>query len=204
MALREGLEEATASLTGVGSQLETLENQAHALRNHHGNAATSPGSTSPRAQNKPAIDSSTKPSMPRDPNREPEGIPEAIKGSPIKKQSLRREYEAAKLLAVAGYKVVQSPPTNSHGKNPDYLIEGRQWDCYSPSGNSLNTVRSAIRNKVSKNQAYSIILNLSDSKLTSNEIEERLARDPVTGLKEVKVIQDGQIHDLKLSPKGNQ
>jgi peptidoglycan hydrolase-like protein with peptidoglycan-binding domain len=47
------------------------------------------------------------------------------------KRSHQRENESADMLANAGYKVEQNP-TVSGTKKPDYLIEGRRFDCKAP------------------------------------------------------------------------
>ncbi|WP_218031493.1 CdiA C-terminal domain-containing protein [Paenibacillus kobensis] len=47
-------------------------------------------------------------------------------------RALERENEAAEILAKNGYKVEQNPNVPNTTKNPDYKIEGKIFDCYSP------------------------------------------------------------------------
>jgi hypothetical protein len=114
----------------------------------------------------------------------------------------------ATTLARRGYEIEQNPPTKPNGKNPDYRIEGHHWDCYTVRVDNVEQVRTRIKRKVNpkdgKVQAHRIVLNLDSgstgesTSITRGEIEQLLQRKPVTGLKEVKVIKDGQVHDLNL------
>jgi hypothetical protein len=62
-------------------------------------------------------------------------------------RALIRENEAADVLAKYGY-VVEQNPTMPGSKNPDYLIEGKIFDCYSPrEGTSVRNIGSTIAKK---------------------------------------------------------
>ncbi|MEV6302201.1 hypothetical protein AB0M02_22485 [Actinoplanes sp. NPDC051861] len=135
----------------------------------------------------------TTPSSPPDPARQPRG--DRTPAHPTKKihRPLRRENESADTLAAAGFDVEQNPPKKTNGKEPDYRIEGRYFDCYAPQGGNLNTIRDQISDKVKEDQAYRIILNLEDTPRTTDEIANMLQRKPVADLEEILVIQDGNI-----------
>ena len=108
-------------------------------------------------------------------------------------RSLRRENEAAQILARAGYNVIQNPPKLKNGANPDYLIEGQLFDCYAPATINDQTITGTIDKKVPR-QAERLVFNLADSLLTTAEIQAIVrghAKDPLSGnasLKQVLVI----------------
>jgi hypothetical protein len=137
------------------------------------------------------------PDLAPDPARRSGGPLTKLEGSAEKRQALHRENESAKALAAAGYDIEQNPPTTPNGKNPDYLIQGELWDCYSPTGTSSRTIHKAIYDKVGKNeedrQAKRIVLNLDGSTVNPAEIRSRLARSPIRGLREIKIVKDGAV-----------
>ena len=106
-------------------------------------------------------------------------------------RSLIRENEAAEILAKNGYKVEQNPKLPG-SKNPDYMIENKVFDCYSPKdGTSVRNIASNIAKKIDSGQTDRIILNLDDwhgSGGNINELINQLNTWPIVGLKEVKVI----------------
>ena len=106
-------------------------------------------------------------------------------------RSLMRENEAADTLSKNGYNVEQNP-TVPGSKNPDYLIEGKIFDCYAPQdGTNVRNIASNIAEKVDSGQADRIILNLDDWHGGGGNIDEiinQLNEWPIEGLKEVKVI----------------
>lgn len=79
---------------------------------------------------------------------------------------------------------------------PDRRINGEVADVYSPSGNSVLTIRDKISEKV-ENQAPNIVLNLTDSKLTVSEVAQFIQRTPVDGLKSLILIKDGKVTVIK-------
>ncbi|QSB04869.1 hypothetical protein [Natronoglycomyces albus] len=179
----EGLHEVLRTLTTISSDLEALEKRAHALIDHGITRSTSGSVPLPRS-----------PLFARGAARRGNSS-----GKVEKQRSLRRQSESANVLSTAGYDVDQSPPTNPAGKNPDFNIEGRDWDCYAPSSGKLATIRRKIRTKVKTEQADSIIVNLSDSEVSSLELQQKLRQDPVTGLREVKAIENGRVVDLDIT-----
>jgi hypothetical protein len=139
----------------------------------------------------------TRPRFAPDPDRRPSGPATELQGTAANKEDLRRENETAKVLAEAGYDIEQNPATTSNGKNPDYLIEGEVWDCYSPRGSSTRTIHTAIREKVGRGgedqQADRIILNLDACGASVAEIRARLERSPIRRLREIKIVKDGNV-----------
>ena len=131
----------------------------------------------------------TKPTGPK--NGAPSGNKSPETGS--SKRGHRRENEAADTLANGGYRVEQNPGTLPNGKNPDYKIEGKYFDCVSPTSNNIDQVRKGIADKVTEAQADRIIVNLDDSKFDPSDIADVLARKPKEGLQEVIVVKDGVI-----------
>lgn len=109
-----------------------------------------------------------------------------------KVRGLRFENEAARTLARAGYDIEQIPP---HKKlpTPDYLIEGRRFDCYSPTRLSARNISSEIEDKVRRKQTDRVIINLDtpDAQASVNDVLRQLQDYPLPGLVEAKVIAPG-------------
>jgi hypothetical protein len=81
------------------------------------------------------------------------------------------------------------------GKEPDYLIEGKYWDCYAPSRPSARNVASEIKeDKVQTEQATRIVLNLDDTPVTTIEMRQQLTDYPIPGLDEVLTIKRRHRH----------
>lgn len=104
-----------------------------------------------------------------------------------------RENQAADILAEKGYIVEQNPGMLPNGKNPDYKIEGRYFDCLSPKSNNIDQIRKGISRKVRSGQADRIVLNLDDSLFVPNDITEVLSRKPIKNLQEVIGIKGSRI-----------
>ncbi|WP_374966089.1 hypothetical protein [Lysinibacillus sp. RS5] len=121
----------------------------------------------------------------------------------------RRQNETADLFAKNGYDIEMLDEVdggNGYGKktesNPDYLIEGKPFDCYSPDENtSINNVSRTITKKT-KNQAERIVLNLDDYPAEKvNELKETLIRKAnpngdLKHLQELFIVKDGEITRL--------
>jgi uncharacterized protein YukE len=135
----------------------------------------------------------TQPTGKPGPGRRPRGRPTRADADKSNWQPHRRENESAVVLAEHGYDVEQNPPENVHGKNPDYRIEGKYFDCYAPSTDSLDTIRKRISTKVKTKQADRLVLNLDDCPRSMADIRGMLERKPVTGLQEILVIRGGEI-----------
>lgn len=108
------------------------------------------------------------------------------------KRGIQRENEAASALAREGYRVEQNPPSLPSGKNPDFRIEGRYFDCYAPTTDSASNIVKHINNEKLA-QADRIVLNLADSNVTRHELREAL-KYASPDLKEIILIErDGSI-----------
>jgi hypothetical protein len=127
------------------------------------------------------------------PGGKPGGRRTEVAGNKENRRGLQRENEAAEVLAGKGYDVEQNPGRLSNGKNPDFKIEGENFDCYSPKTPDIDTIRDTVSDKVRKGQAERIIINLSDSPLGIPEILDIFSRKPVPGLIELLIVEDGQI-----------
>ena len=113
------------------------------------------------------------------------------------RRSLHRENESADLLYAAGQSVEQSPKISGK-KNPDFRINGTLFDNYAPTTDSLRNIRGLIQQKINENQAKSIILNLRDTPVTVNEIDNYFLFYPVDGLEKLWIIDRwGEIHYLR-------
>jgi len=120
----------------------------------------------------------------------PTGTPEdpELQTSADRKRDVRRQNEAADVLARHGYRVEHIPklvPSDHLNpiKDPDYRIEGEIFDCYTPSKQRpLEKIRNTISGKVNDGQATRIILNLSETDFSVEEIRTMLTvRKPVNG-----------------------
>lgn len=143
-------------------------------------------------------DISVKPSHKPDKSAKPEGRRIVINYAdpdPDNIRALTRENEAADALARQGY-VVEQNPSVSGSKNPDYLIEGEIFDCYSPKGGTrARNIASGMQRKVDAGQTKRIILNLYDWLCSGGNIDDlikQLNDWPIEGLEEVKIINQFQ------------
>jgi len=104
-----------------------------------------------------------------------------------------RENDSADVLAHAGYRVEQNPVVPGP-KEPDYRIEGRLFDNYAPSTSRGRNIWELIRReKVAREQANRIILNLDDSSVTLQDLKRQFDDWPMPGLKEVIVVRGGRV-----------
>jgi hypothetical protein len=105
-------------------------------------AAGQPSAPSGRGTGSPTDEGLTEPSRPPDPTAVPEGEPEtAPRASRDVQESLDYQNRTALALARAGYRVRRLPNTGQ-GVNPDFEVEGRIFDCYSP--NRKTTAESVV------------------------------------------------------------
>ena len=108
------------------------------------------------------------------------------------RRALTRENETADTLAQNGYRVEQNPPPPGNGRNPDYLIEGEYFDCYSPQGATPpRNVWSVIReekmrvDEPGQAQADRFVLNLDDWSGDVASLRSQFAEWQIPNLKEV-------------------
>lgn len=194
--IKTGLDEIHGALSGITEALDQTRARAEALRGTGSSGSSSRRGAEPAARASPVGPSTTKPSHAPNPDRRPSGPPETEEGDARKVRGLRRQNEAAVLLATSGYEIQQSPPQRDNGRRPDFIIEGDYFDCYAPTSDNPKNVRSGIRDKVKKQQAARIVLDLNDSDLTAEALRSRLLRDPVHGLQEIKIVKDGVVTDF--------
>lgn len=113
----------------------------------------------------------------------PTGVKATVDGTADQKRSYQRENESAEILSKAGYNVEQNPappqkrPPGSDKVDlpkPDLKLEGNYADVYSPKDTTgEKKVFKEIYDK-SKDQASRIVLNLSDSQMTSKDIAKAI------------------------------
>ncbi len=139
----------------------------------------------------------TKPTLKK--GGKPNGNPAAGSGDGIEAQN-----NAANILASEGYDITMLDEVdggNGYGidptKNPDYLIDGRVFDCYTPQS---NTMPDGVINNIAKktrNQADRIVLNLESYPADSTKILKKRVQDKINGdlkhLKELIVIINNKV-----------
>ncbi len=119
-----------------------------------------------------------------------------------------RQNESADLLASKGYKVNMLDEVhggNGYGinelANPDFLIEDKVFDCYTPNVNtSTKTIIRELAQKT-KDQAPNIVLNLDDYAGDIKELIDLIKRKTNSAgdlkrLEELKIIKDGNVVDI--------
>jgi hypothetical protein len=132
------------------------------------------------------------------------------------KRSLDRENSAAAALAEQGFQVRQNPTpdevaqarlttgdSGSPDSDPDYLVEGRVFDCYSPSAvKPVRGIWSEVEEKVlDREQTQRVVINLADWSGDLSALRKQFADWAIPGLKEAKVItRTGDIVQLDLHP----
>nr|WP_203842700.1 hypothetical protein [Actinoplanes humidus] len=127
------------------------------------------------------------------------------------------ENSAAVTLAEQGWRVKQNPTpdeitkarqeTGDVGnpqKNPDYLLEGRVFDCYAPTKPTKNArgVWTEVKKKIVTLQTQRVVVNLEDWRGDLDALTAQFADWPIAGLKELKAITpEGETVQIDLTPK---
>ncbi len=117
----------------------------------------------------------------------------------ITSATYRQENEIARMFAHDGYNVEQNPVLTTAqrerfgipNRDPDYLIEGRPFDLYSPeAGASAASIASRIAQKANpaSRQADRVVVDLRGSSVTRGQLEGYVRQNPITGLNELRVI----------------
>jgi hypothetical protein len=124
----------------------------------------------------------------------PEGEPEtASRASGDLQAAIDYQNRTAATLARAGYRIRQLP-RHHDAPSPDFDIEGRTFDCYTPKAETAaESVRSMLRNKAKKAQASRFVVNLDRSRLEASDIRRRLLAFPPSRVREVLVLKNGII-----------
>lgn len=100
---------------------------------------------------------------------------------------------AAATIAQSGY-VIELQPKVEGSKRPDYRIEGEIFDCYSPTSHKgVRGMATAMRTKIDDKQTQRIVLNLDDWLGDVKDIVKQLNDYPISGLKEVLVVRNGEV-----------
>lgn len=148
----------------------------------------------------------------------PDGHPTRIsaKQDAAVQRSLDRENSAAETLAAQGFRIKQNPTrdevararqdtgdTGSPDSDPDYLLEGRVFDCYSPGATKpVRGIWSEVEEKVlDRAQTQRVVVNLADWTGDLAALRKQFADWPIAGLREAKAITpNGDIVQLDLHP----
>lgn len=119
---------------------------------------------------------------------------------------IKKENETANLMAYQGYDIKMLDEVNGgngygikQSSNPDFLIEGKVFDCYAPTIDT--NVDNVLRNiaKKTKTQAERIVLNLDQfpSEKVTEIIQGILRKANPNGdlknLNELFIVKDGEI-----------
>jgi hypothetical protein len=135
----------------------------------------------------------TEPSRPPDSKAVPEGEPETAPRRPATSKSPWSSRTGRPLaLARAGYRV-RRLPNIGHGVNPDFEVEGRIFDCYSPNrGTTVDSVVTRVRKK-SRLQASRFVINLDRGGLDAGEVRARLLSSRPSRVGEVLVVRNDTV-----------
>ncbi|MEU4243234.1 hypothetical protein [Actinoplanes sp. NPDC026619] len=126
------------------------------------------------------------------------------------------ENDGATILAANGYQTQQNPTAEQiaqarlatgdvggPGSRPDYIVEGRVFECYSPkAAKPPRGIHGEVVDKVVlREQTQRIVLNLTDWEGDMAALRKQFYDWPIEGLKEVKAITpDGDIVQIDLPP----
>ncbi len=166
------------------------------------------GRTKRRHANPPPATHSGDPAvtLPTSPHKSgtPEGHPTLIdpEQGDEARRSLNRENSVATLLAAEGYRTTQNPSkaevaearaingdTGTPSSKPDYLLEGRVFDCYSPKPTTtVRNIWSYVEDKIQREQTQRVIVDLKEWKGDMADIGQQFHDWPITKLKELKII----------------
>jgi hypothetical protein len=133
------------------------------------------------------------------------------------RRSAERENEAAVIMANQGFRVQQRPTKpqvadaraatgdiGSPTKDPDYLLEGRVFDCYAPKeAKSAYGIWRVAKEKVDDLQTQRVVLNLKDWRGDLAGLRQQFADWPIENFKELKaILPDGKVVQIPL-PRTN-
>jgi hypothetical protein len=138
------------------------------------------------------------PSLPPDAGRLATGrVKIFASDEPGNQANLRKQQQAGDHLAQAGYHVEHEPRIPGAAKHPDYLIEGKVFDCYAPVTTDPDAIWYTVKQKVSKGQADRIVLTLQGNpSVDLGALKRVFGNYPMLGLKELIVVtpEGGVVH----------
>lgn len=121
------------------------------------------------------------------------------KPDPKDPRPITRQNETADLMANKGYDMEMLPETkggNGYGRNPesnpDFLINGKPFDCYSPNTAKVRNIWSTVQGKTEM-QTGNIVVNLDDYPGSMEALKKQFDDWPIKGLDELLVVKDGNI-----------
>lgn len=79
--------------------------------------------------------------------------------------------------------------------NPDYLINGEVFDCYSPQGANVRNIWSAVKKKTEE-QARRVIINLDDCTESMDDLANQFLDWSIDTLDELLITKNGKISRL--------
>jgi hypothetical protein len=148
----------------------------------------------------------------------PEGHPTRIRAKQDARvqRSLELENSGAVMLAARGFRTKQNPTPDEVAlarraagdsgdpeSKPDYLVEDRVFDCYSPTKptKKVRGIWTEVKEKVDDGQTQRVVVNLQDWRGDMSALQKQFGDWPIDGLKEVKAITpDGDIVQIPLIP----
>ena len=186
VSIEEAREKVTAATTLITSAADDLHSYLAQVLGGTPREAAAPSSAATHDDQ----ETLTEPSRSPDPDAAPAGDPEAApRASADVQESLKFQERTASALARAGYRVRRLPRT-AHGVNPDFEIEGRIFDCYSPArGTTVDSVVTRVRKK-SKRQASRFVVNLDRGGLDTGDLRARLLTSRPSRVQEVLVVEN--------------
>ncbi|MFV2116793.1 hypothetical protein ACFHW0_31330 [Micromonospora sp. LOL_025] len=127
------------------------------------------------------------------------------------RRSLELENQCADIVADRGYQVHQNPTkqeiaearsrtgdTGEVAKDPDYLIEGLVFDCYSPRpSRAVRGIWTGVSDKVASQQTQRVVLNLHDWRGNLAALQRQFDDWPIPRLEElVAVTRSGALIEI--------
>ena len=195
-----GLVAGTAAGIGFGIGAERLD-QAYNLSGFYKGPVEVVAVPVDGDDEKPQVPGTTTPSRNPDPDALPDG-PRAQpkpKDSEAVKRSLELENEGADALARNGYVTEQKGIVQGQ-QNPDYIVEGEIFDCYSPRAETpTGSVYLRIEGKVESGQTERLVLNVTDWTGDVNQLQGMLKEYPITNLHEILIV-DGSGNVYRIYP----
>ena len=117
------------------------------------------------------------------------------------KTSLELENETADILAKNGFDIEQNPTIRDTTREPDYLIEGKVFDCYAPfeKNKKVRNVWSEVEKKVVIRQTKRVVINFKNWEGDVSKLQQQFMDWNIEGLEEVMYVsKEGKIDYITL------